>query len=185
MSKFISILLSSFTYINDARSGTTWYKTIDPSVFRHGQMVQVQFPVLTVPMTRSCPGQGFYNMVTNLRSICIIDRKIQEVSSLSVCFNCTASQCKAICQEYEVAIISTHFQYVLKFGKDKNKKKQKVGYQTSESSSSDMQQAKKGKHTMLSFGQIGNIWGDSNSSSSSSSSSQQVLHISNNVRNRS
>jgi len=104
-------------------------------------------------------------MATNLRSICIIDQKIQEVSSLSVSSNRTASQCKIICQEYELAIISTRFQYVLRFGKNQNKKKRKVGYQTSESSSSNVQQGKKRKHTVLTFGQIDDVEGDSKSSS--------------------
>ena len=169
MGKLISSIQLCPTYIDDTRSDTTWYKTIDPAVFCHGQMVQVQFSVLTVPMTQSRPGQSSYYMATNLWSICIIDRKIQEVSSLSLSSNHTASQCKIIGQEYELALISTRFKYILKFGKNQNKKKWKVGYQTSESSPSDIQQGKKQKHTVLSFGQIDNVKGDGEPSSSSSS----------------
>jgi len=55
-----------------------------------------------------------------------------------------------------LTIVSTRFQHVLNFGKSQKKKKQKVGYLTSETSSSDMQQEKKQKQSMLSFGQIAN-----------------------------
>jgi len=66
MGKLISSIQLCPTYIDDTRSDTTQYKTIDPGVFRHGQMVQVQFSVLTVPITRSRPGQSSYYMATNL-----------------------------------------------------------------------------------------------------------------------
>jgi len=62
-----------------------------------------------------------------------------------------------ICQEFEIGIVSTRFQNVMKFGKDQNKKKRKVGYQTSESGSSDMHQVKKSKRTMFSFGEISDM----------------------------
>jgi hypothetical protein len=61
------------------------YIQIDPSIVQIGQIVQLEFSVESVPMNRTRPGAGMYQMSAKLRSLCIIDRKIQEVSiSLSV-----------------------------------------------------------------------------------------------------
>jgi len=87
----LSVFCYGPTYIDDARSDTTQYKQLTQQSFVVVKWFRCSFSVLTVPMTQSRPGQCSYYMATNLQSICIIDRKIQEVSSLSVSSNRTAS----------------------------------------------------------------------------------------------
>jgi len=56
------------------------YIKVDPPVVRLGQIVQLQFTVETVAMSRSHPGMGSFQVSAKLRSLCILDRSIQEVS---------------------------------------------------------------------------------------------------------
>jgi len=56
------------------------YIKVDPSVVRLGQVVQLQFAVESVPMSRSLPGTSTFQICAKLRSLCILDRSIQDVS---------------------------------------------------------------------------------------------------------
>jgi len=56
------------------------YIEVDPSIVRLGQIVQLQFAVETIAMSRSHPGTGNFQVSAKLRSLCILDRSIQEVS---------------------------------------------------------------------------------------------------------
>ena len=56
------------------------YIEVDPSVVRLGQVVQLQFAVESVPMSRSLPGTSTFQICAKLRSLCILDRSIQDVS---------------------------------------------------------------------------------------------------------
>lgn len=50
---------------------------MDPAVFRHGQLVQVQASFSTIPMSGN---KGTHKMLLKLRSVALIDRSMQQVA---------------------------------------------------------------------------------------------------------
>jgi len=56
------------------------YIKVNPSIVRPGQIIQLQFAVETIAMSHSHPGTVNFQVSAKLRSLCILDRSIQEVS---------------------------------------------------------------------------------------------------------
>ena len=80
MSEYSHQRHASLAHLLTYSCSTLEYIEVDPSVVRLGQIIQLQFAVETIPMSRSHPGTGTYQVSAKLRSLCILDRSIQEVS---------------------------------------------------------------------------------------------------------
>ncbi|KAA1478959.1 hypothetical protein DENSPDRAFT_788611, partial [Dentipellis sp. KUC8613] len=59
------------------------YQEVDPAVFRAGQIVQLQVSFTTVPLAGR---KGTFQLLCKLRSVAILDRQLQEVSTSCYCF---------------------------------------------------------------------------------------------------